>query len=349
MRRFATIVAAACIALLPRSAATACPECLGFTQRQPTFASELRAANAVVIVLPTGEPGEFRVSQVVRGAAELKDSRIVLSEGNATGPEVLARGEDGDVWKDLGPSGPHLTPFIETILELPADDPRDDSGWSERLTRVRPFLGHPDARIARSARAEWARAPYRVLRRQQMEPARLRAWLADDTHAYAHPLWIVLLGVNGDAGDWKDLNEKLEAAWKANEAALLAARLIARIERDHEAGIAWLEAHYIRDADRTLPEIQAAVAALAAQGGANEQLRPRILSACRLMLDERRPLSGLVAPQFAAARDPGAVEHYRLLIESGEPVLPSTLPAIRSYLAAYDVPSGTAAAPASTP
>jgi len=349
MKRFAIIVAAAGTVLLSQPAAKACPVCLGFKPQQPTFAAELRAAKTVVIAQPTGEPGEFRVQRVVRGAAELKDARISLPGDYATGPEVLVRDEDGEAWKCLGPSGVDLAPFFKTILELQADDPRDDAEWRARLSQVKPFLGHPDARIARSAWAEWARAPYRVIRQQRLAPAPLRVWLADSAQAYAHPLWVVLLGINGDAGDAKHLNEKLEAAWQTNDATQLAARLTARIEREHAEGIAWLEAHYIRDRDRMLEEIQAAVTALAAQGSANETLRPRILSACRLMLAERRPLSGLVATQFAAAQDSGAVEHYRQLLASGEPVLPSTVPAIKSYLANFDSSSRTTTKSASTP
>jgi hypothetical protein len=349
MRRLALAASAVCLVLLLQSEAMACPVCLGFKPQQPTFASELRAAKTVVIGVPTGEPGEFRVQLVARGAAELKATRISVPDANATRPIVLARSEDGDAWKNLGSSGAHLASFFKTILALPVDDPRDDAEWNARLSRVKPFLGHLDARIARSAWAEWARAPYRVIRQQRLEPAQLRVWLADNTQAYAHPLWIVMLGIVGDAQDMKDVNGQLAAAWRANDATLLAARLTARIEREGDGGVAWLEKHYIRDRERMLEEIQAAVTALAVQGAANEPLRPRILSACRLMLAERRPLSGLVAPQFAAAGDASAVEHYRNLLASGEPVLPSTVRAIQSYLATFDAPSTTTTASASTP
>ena len=314
--------------------ATACPICLGIVPQQPTLADEVRAAEAVVIGQPTDTPGAFEVRGVVKGDSALKGARITLSDARAASASILVRAGADQPWKSLGASFIHLAGFFKVVLDLPPAEPRDDAKWSDRLARVQPFLGHLDPRVARSAWAEWARAPYRAIRGKCVEPEKLRAWLLDPGQAYAHPMWVVLLAVSGDADAGRELNQKLEAAWRTNDATLVAALLTARIEREGEAGVAWLEEHYIRDRDRTLDEIQAAVAALSVQADASESLRPRILAACRVMLAERRPLSGLVARDLAAWGDWSAAGHYQTLLASGEPVLPETRRAISAYLEA---------------
>ena len=314
--------------------ATACPICLGIVPQQPTLADEVRAAQAVIIGQPADAPGAFEVRGVVKGDAALKGARIELAEARPGGNLILARAGADQPWKSLGASRVHLAGFFKVCLDLPPAEPRGDAEWSDRLARVQPFLGHLDPRVARSAWAEWARAPYRAIRGKCVEPEKLRAWLLDPGQAYAHPMWVVLLAVSGDADDARELNEKLDAAWRTNDATLVAALLTARIEREGEAGVAWLEEHYIRDRDRTLDEIQAAIAALSVQAGASERLRPRIHTAYRVMLAERRPLSGLVARDLAAWGDWSAAGHYQTLLASGEPVLSETRRAITDYLAA---------------
>jgi hypothetical protein len=312
----------------------ACPICLGIVPQQATLADEVRAAESVVIGQPGDAAGVFTVSGVVKGDAALKGTRITMADAKASGATILARTSAVEPWQSLGTAGIHLASFFKVTLDLPAAEPRDDAEWADRLARVQPFLGHRDGRVARSAWAEWARAPYRVVRSQRIEPEKLHAWLLDPGQSYAQPMWNILLGVCGNGDDARRTNEQLETAWKNNDAGLVPALLTARIEREGEAGVAWLEDRYIRDRDRTLEEIQAAIIALSVQGGVHEQLRPRILAAYRTMLAERRPLSGLVARDLAAWSDWSAATHFQGLLASGEPVLPQTRRAISAYLEA---------------
>jgi hypothetical protein len=94
----------------------------------------------------------------------------------------------------------------------------------------------------------------------------MRGWLADPEQADWQPMWLVLLGASGDAEDARRNNEQLESAWMANDASRVVALLTARIEKEGNRGVAWLEEHYIRDRNRTLEEIKAAVAALSVHG-----------------------------------------------------------------------------------
>lgn len=307
---------------------------MGIVPQKPTLADDVSAARDVVTASATTEPDTIEVHSVIKGDAALKGSHVKAAEIKGTGTFILSRAAADAPWQNQGASGIQLAGFFKAVLALPAAEPATDAQWNERLASFRPFLGHPDPRIARSAWAAWARAPYRVLRTQRLEAEKLRACLADPAQAFAQPMWIVLLGTSGDADDARRTNEQLEAAWKKNDASLIAALLTARIEREGDKGVAWLEDHYIRDRERTLEEIQAAVAALGVQGGASDTLRPRILAACRTMLTERRPLSGLVARDLAAWGEWSADSHYQTLLASGEPVLPETRGMINEYLKA---------------
>ncbi len=328
--------------------AMACPICMGVVPQKPTFAEELKAARDVVVAHPAGEAEAFEVGMVVKGDAALKGSAVRVAGIKEAGSVILSRATADAPWTSQGTSGVHLVRFFDAVRALPAAAPATDAEWNARLVVFHPFLGHLDPRIARSAWAEWARAPYRVLRLQRVKAEELRAWLLDPAQSFAAPMWLVLLDVSGDADDARRMNDQLEAAWKKNEASLAAALLTVRIEREGEKGVAWLEDHYIRDRDRTLEDVQAAVAALSVQGEANAALRPRILDACRTMLAERRPLSGLLARDLTAWGEWSAQAHYESLLASGEPVLPETRRAIMDYLEACRKNRGTKSSPTGT-
>ncbi len=346
MSRIRTGLVVVAAVLFAKVASWGCPICMGVVLQKPTFADEVKAARDVVVAHPAAEAEAFEVGMVVKGDAALKGSAVRVAGIKEAGSVILSRTTADGTWTSQGTSGVHLVRFFDAVRALPAAAPATDAEWSARLAVFRPFLGHGDPRVARSAWAEWARAPYRVLRVQRVKAEELRAWLLDPAQSFAAPMWLVLLGVSGDADDARRMNEQLEAAWKKNDAALAAALLTARIEREGEKGVAWLEEHYIRDRERTLEDVQAAVAALSVQGEANAALRPRILAACRTMLAERRPLSGLLARDLTAWGDWSAQAHYESLLASGEPVLPETRRAIMDYLEAC---RKKAAAPQASP
>lgn len=311
-----------------------CPICMGITPQQPTFVDEVSAASDLVVAGTATSGRVLAVQFVFKGDAMLKGRQVQVSESLAAGTYLLQRVEVTAPWKSLGAAGPQLAAFIPALLELPTAPPATDSEWNHRLAVFRPYLGHLDPRLAESAWRAWAVAPYRVLRTQSMEAAKLRAWIVHPALAHARPMWIVLLGVAGDAADARWNNQQLDAAWQNNDASLAAALLTARIEREGEGGVTWLESHYIRDRERTLEEIKAAVIALGVQGEAIPGLRPRILAACRTLIAERRPLSGLVARDLIAWQEWSAESHFQTLLTSGEPVLPETRGMINDYLKA---------------
>ena len=311
----------------------ACPVCLGFTDQEPTLAEVYRRASDVVVAHADADADNCTIDRVIKGDAKLVGQAVALRVALGTSGSVVLSREKGDVdWKAHGATGLHLQLFFRFVEALPLAKPATDDEWLQRLGHWRRFLGHADSRIARSAWSEWAGAPYRVIRQARFEPNRLRSWLADPSQGYAKPMWIVLLGVSGTEKDTRWVQKQLETVWSKNESPLIPALLTARIEQEGTVGIKWLEEHYIRDRDRTLAEIRGATTALGVHGTANENLRPRILAACRTLLKDRRPLSGLVARDLAKWKDWSATKHYQTLLASGEPVLPETRRGIIDYL-----------------
>ena len=338
----ATLVAVAWLVGSGGHSLRACPICLGITSQKPTLAEVYQRASDVVVAHAAGNSKSYTIDRVIKGNSALAGQPAALTVALGIGGGVILSRESVELpWQVHGATALHLQLFFRFVETLPVAKPATNDEWLKRLGHWRRFLGHADSRIARSAWSEWARAPYKILRQARFDPAKLRTWLADPSQAYAKPMWIVLLGVSGTEDDARAVRKQLKTAWSKNEAPLIPSLITARIEQEGTVGIKWLEEHYIRDRDRTLAEIRAALTALSVHGNANEQLRPHILAACRTLLDERRPLSGLVARDLANWKDWSAAKYYQTLLASGEPVLPETQPGIVDYLKASKLASAS--------
>jgi hypothetical protein len=314
------------------TAASACPVCLGRELPEPTLAEKLGKAQDAVVALPARGVDAFEIQSVIKGASSLQGTRVRAPGVKSNHSAILTRTAPGEEWQGQGPSGIHLTGFFRTVLALPADPPVTTKQWLGRLEAMLPYLDHKDPRVCRSAWADWAGAPYGVLRTRRLDPKKLRRWMADPTRAYAQPLWIVLLGISGDEADASRRNHQLRAAWESNDATLLAALLTARMEHEGASAVTWLENQYILDRDRTLDEVLAAVTALSVHGADGSPLRARIQQACHTFIAERPPLSGLVADDLIRWQDWSMAKFYQALLDSGAPILPEARPRINRYL-----------------
>lgn len=181
--------------------AWACPLCLGLTRLEPTMADEVGDARDVVEVNVTGKPDAFEIKSVMKGDAALNGNCVNAPDLKDTGPLILYRAVTNAPWKSLGASGVQVEAFIKLVLALPATPPASDQEWSERLARFRPYLGHPDLRLARSALTEWARAPYSVLTAQHVDGRKLGAWLMSPAQADAQEMMRVVRDVFGSTDD----------------------------------------------------------------------------------------------------------------------------------------------------
>ncbi len=105
------------------------------------------------------------------------------------------------------------------MLALPATRSASHQAWSERLARFRPYIGHPDPRLARAALTEWARAPYGVLTAEHVDGRRLGAWLMSPAQGDAREMMRVVHDAFGGTDDAAENHDHVEACRPASGAA----------------------------------------------------------------------------------------------------------------------------------
>ena len=194
----------------------------------------------------------------------------------------------------------------------------------------------------------WAEAPYHVVKGEarQFDRVQLRQWLADPAMAGQSSLWLVLLGTIGNDEDTSWLAAQSEAAWKAGSDKQLAALLAAFIARRGIEAVDFIEQHYIRDRERTLEEIQAALSALGLHGReAPAEMRPRVLASYRLFMAERKPLAGLVARDLAEWKQWEFAPMFQAMLASRDPLHPTARAAINDYLRVLPKPPSSTLTP----
>jgi hypothetical protein len=235
----------------------------------------------------------------------------------------------------LGPINPQLQGFVDTVLSMSAFEPKETSGWSKQLNTFLPYLGNRDPRVASSAWTAWAHAPYEVVQTQTPLPApdTLQKWITDPDRASEAALYWRLLGLQADSAIRSLLRQKVVVSWKGNDTQNLAALLDAELSANGKDAVTFIRERYIDDRTRTLAEIESALLALSMHGrkGAPSMREP-VAAAFEDFVIKRRPLAGLVASDLAAWNRWKSRSTYSEIIRSGEPVLPTSRPAILTYL-----------------
>jgi hypothetical protein len=332
----------AALLLCISAAATACPICLG--AGQASKAQQLASAPQAVLAVPTADAGRFRVVEVIRGerpatpTIEGGYARNEPATGAGTLPGealLLVRDEVLPTWVVLGAIGADRSAWLRKLAVGKPVGEISAQQWRVRITVVEPYLEHPQPLVAEIAYGELAAAPYAELRKAkpQFDARALRSWLADPELAGRQRLYLLLLGVAGNAQDAAALEQRLDAAWKSGDAANLAPMLVADLELRGAARMAWVEEKYLRDRTRLLPEMQAALLALSVQGSANGAIpRERVIESYRMFMQAHPEIAGYVAPDLAAWQYWDAVSDYIALMKSDQrQQFPSRL-AILNYL-----------------
>ena len=314
----------------------ACPLCLGFTRKDPTLADDVIAARDVVLAkVGRGDEG-LEVESVIKGGAALSGLHITVLEAKEEGAYLLTRLDESSAWKTQGKSTVSFATFLPKLTGL-SGKPSTDAEWVARMTAMRPFIAHLDSRIARSAWMMWAEAPYHVVKREagQFDRAELHQWLADPAMANQSSLWLVLLGMIGNDEDTAWLSAQAEAAWKSGTDKQLAALLTAFTTRRGTEAVDFIERHYLRDRERTLEEIQAALSALGLHGReGTAAMRERVLATYRVFMAERKPLAGLVARDLAEWKQWEFAPTFQAMLAATDPIHPTARSAINDYLRA---------------
>ncbi len=328
----ASFAAIALSLLFASAVAVACPICVGGAAH--SAADELIEAPRAVLAAPDGD--QYRVLGLVKGArpdAVLKEV-LVRDAADAGKPLLLVRDDAWPMWVSLGAMDPRQ---LATLRELAAPRPHDagDPAWQRRVELVLPHLPSRQALLAEIAYAECASAPYAALRaaKPRLDAEALRRLVNDPRLASRRPVYLLLLGVAGGAGDAAAVEAQLDIAWHAKDATNLASLLAADLELRGASRVAWLEDRYLRDRARTAPEIAAALLALSVQGQTRGAIpRERVIEAYRMFMREHPDRAGLVAPDLAAWSYWDATPEYAALLKSGPRQQYASLAAIQAYL-----------------
>ena len=334
-------------ALLCVSAGTiACPLCLGAFQQSK--AQELVAAGQVVLALRTADPGRFRIIEVVKGerpASGTIDGGYprngpALEVAGATGGKALLLVRDNllPTWTVLGTIG---ADHLGWLRKLAAGKPlaeMSQEDWRARATLVLPYLDSREPLAAEIAYGELAAAPYIALRtlKSRLDTPSVRRGAADPERIARQPLYLLLLGIAGNAQDAGRLEQRIDAAWTSGDATNVGPMIAADLELRGPERMAWVDEKYMRDQRRSSRELEAALLALSVQGNANDVIpRERVIQSYRTFIKAHRDIAGFVAQDLAAWQYWDAVPEYVALMKSTTQQQYSSRIAIVAYLRQY--------------
>jgi hypothetical protein len=331
-------------ALLCMSAAVAaCPLCLGAGQE--TKAQQLVAARQAVLAVPTADASRFRVIGVIKGerpsSGTIEGGHPRFGPASDTAaqksgkPLLLVRDDPFPTWVILGAIGADHLGWLRKLAAGKRAAEMSAEEWRTRVALAVPYLEHSEPLAAEIAYGELAGAPYAatLTAKSRVDVSAVRRWLADPELAARQPLYLLLLGIAGDARDAAALEQRLEAAWQAGDASNLGSMIAADLQLRGVARMAWVDARYLRDRKRSTREIEAVVLALSVLGNANGAIpRERVIQSYRVFMNEHKEIAGYVAMDLAAWQYWDAVPEYVALMKSDVRQQYASRVAILAYL-----------------
>jgi hypothetical protein len=328
----------AALFLCATSVATACPLCLGAFRS--SVAQQLVELPQEVLAQPSADGRGYRVVAVIKG--EQPAGGIIPTEAiqldfvaDAGATLLLVRDEAWSEWVGLGAVTVEDAGWLRQIAagKRLADMSADE--WQARVELMLPYLEHREPLVAEIAYGGLAGAPYAALlaAKPHLAAPAIRSWLADPRLAARQPLYLLLLGIAGDAADAAALELRLEALWMARDATNLASMIAADLQLRGPSRMAWVDAKYMGDRLRSTRELEGGLLALSVLGNANGAIpRERVIQSYRLFMQEHKELAGLVAWDLAAWQYWGAVPEYMALIKSNVRQNFASRVAISAYL-----------------
>lgn len=313
--------------LCASAGAVACPLCMGAFQQSK--AQELVNAPHAVLAVPTADASRFRVIDVVKG--ERPASGTVEGGYPRNGPafdaaasargklQLLIRDNAFPTWTVVGAIGADHVGWLRKLAAGKPAAEMSPQDWRARATLVLPYLESREPLAAEIAYDELAAAPYPALRtlKSRLDTAAVRRWVADPERAARLPLYLLLLGIAGNAQDAAGLEQRLEAAWTSSDATNVGPMLAADLELKGPARMEWVDEKYMRDQRRSTRELEAALLALSVQGNANGVIpRDQVIQSYRTFIKEHREIAGFVAQDLASWQYWDAVPEYAALMKS---------------------------------
>lgn len=265
---------AATLLLVATPAAWGCSLCLSAFELQLNTQLLVHAEQAVLAV-PEGLQRYKVVAVVKHGPAvgEMIDGKVtrlgVPPAAEVSAPRLLLREEGWLVWADLGSVDLQHAGWLRRVAAFSRNADLTESQRAQYVAFFLPALASPDPMVRTMAAAEIASAPYGALRvnRANVDRALVLDRLAAPAYAKQRALYWLLLGFAGNARDGARVDQEVERAWRAHDAADLGAKLAALVELRGSEGVAKVERLYLRDARRSQEERDAAEHALEEAAG----------------------------------------------------------------------------------
>jgi hypothetical protein len=272
------------------------------------------------------------------------DTLSLKSRSNFHGPHILRWNGALDSWTVEAPAGRELVEFLGRGVALSARK-RDVMSIRHQAGQLRfflPYFEHPDRQIADSTHAKLSGAPYAVLQRlaPDLNADQLLTWIDDQSAGVNQrvALSIVLLGICGGQREADLVMKWIEQSSGGGDPAYLAALLTAHVELGGEDAVGFIEKSYIKNRNRTLGEVLAAIDALRTHGQAGTTIsRVRIKASFQLLLRERPPLAETIIDDFARWKDWSIAPRLMEIHASGEQPWNNAL--ILKYLEACPLPA----------
>ena len=353
-RRLGIAAALAALAVACAGPASACAICLSAVS--VSLAEEIDATDRAVLVVR--DAAGLRVLAVLKGdggageiipAAALVPAPAPPVDGRAL---LLLHNAFAGTWKPVGAARAENAGWLRAIANAPALHSDGEHtvvagpALDERLALAVQRFEDADPLVAEIAGDQIARAPYAALAglADTLDPAALRAFIATPGTGARRSPYILLLGIAGDASDAAAIDDRLRLARERQDATDLSALLAADMELRGPERVSWIEATYLADRDRALPEVEAALTALAVQGEADATVpRAEVVAAFRRFIRARPAMAGFVAPELGHWQAWEASPDYAALIEAGAVTDPAEEFAILGYLHQSPDPSARAA------
>lgn len=289
---------------------------------------------------------EWQIVRILKGQ---RDSKIEISDaiqetdqGTLGELQLLRRPTDNDSWTNEGAIDRQLLRFLSGAVALSSSKSASSSirQQSQTLRYFLPYLENQDPQIADSAYNKLARAPYEVIRDlgKDFEPDQLLAWINDQQiPSQRRSLYITLLGFCGHEPESILLKEWIDWRWEHGNSGDLTVLLAAHAELNGEETIRFIEQSYLKDQNRKLDEIIAAVDAIRLHGQAQGDIpRSRVLESFRVLLRARPALSELIIDDCARWEEWSFAPKFMELHAGGQQAWNNTL--IMRYLKSCPLP-----------
>ena len=312
----------AALLLCVSAVATACPLCLGAFRS--SAAQQLIDLPQAVLAQLSADGRAYRIVAVIKGArtaGEMIAAQEVQLEIPAaqSATMLLVRDDGWSMWAGLGAASVEHAGWLRQIATGKRPDDMNADEWRAHVALMIPNLENAEPLVAAMAYGELAAAPYPALveAKPRLAAPAIRRWLADPVLAARQPLYLLLLGLAGDAGDATSLEWRLEASWLAGSATNLASMIAADLQLRGQSRMAWVDAKYMGDRQRSTRELDGALLALGVLGDANDAIpRERVIQSYRMFIREHNELAGLVAPELEEWQHWDAVPEYLALLKS---------------------------------